>query len=112
VHVLQHCGAGLAPWNVTGYQYQANNGHVLVNELPLIFFHFHAFLLLTPRLFVQRGYAIPPALRRPVYLAYAAALQAALKQVRRLDPGFRAGFGRLPYREIFGCLRFGLMLWR
>lgn len=41
VTILQHKGAGLAPWNIANYTLRLNAGHVAVDEQPLIFFHFH-----------------------------------------------------------------------
>jgi hypothetical protein len=41
VVVLQHKGAGLAPWNITGYCLRLNNGQVTVDLQALVFFHFH-----------------------------------------------------------------------
>ncbi len=41
VVVLQHKGAGLAPWNLANYSLRFSNGEVLVDSQPLVFFHFH-----------------------------------------------------------------------
>ena len=42
VHILQHPGINLAPWNLDGHQLERRGDSVLVDGLPLIFFHFHA----------------------------------------------------------------------
>jgi len=41
VAVLRHKGANLAPWNLANYTIRTNGGCVLVDDQPLIFFHFH-----------------------------------------------------------------------
>jgi hypothetical protein len=41
VAVLQHKGANLAPWNLANYTISTDGDRVLVDEQPLIFFHFH-----------------------------------------------------------------------
>lgn len=41
VVVLQHKGAGLAPWNLANYRLEAGNGQLTVDSQPLVFFHFH-----------------------------------------------------------------------
>lgn len=45
VHVLQHLGGGVAPWNAFQYTFRVNDVNVLmstsVGEYKLIFYHFH-----------------------------------------------------------------------
>ena len=48
VHELEHFGGGVAPWNMQQCMFYKKDGMVIVhekmtgNELPLVFFHFHA----------------------------------------------------------------------
>jgi SAM-dependent methyltransferase len=48
VHVLEHSGGGLAPWNVERYELASHNGSVLVDDRELIFYHYHALRLYRP----------------------------------------------------------------
>jgi hypothetical protein len=48
VHVLENPGGGLAPWNVTAHELTEREGHVLVDGLPLIFYHHHSLHLFRP----------------------------------------------------------------
>jgi hypothetical protein len=43
VVILQHKGAGLAPWNLDNYSLGYHKGKLLVDSTPLIFYHFHGF---------------------------------------------------------------------
>jgi len=43
VHVLQHEGGGVAPWNVQQYRIRLNGERLLVDDKPLVFFHFHKY---------------------------------------------------------------------
>jgi hypothetical protein len=43
VAVLQHKGAGLAPWNLDNYSLDYHKGKLLVDSIPVIFYHFHGF---------------------------------------------------------------------
>lgn len=45
VHVLQHPGAGLAPWNVENYELARRHGDVLVDDRQLVFYHYHSLRL-------------------------------------------------------------------
>lgn len=45
VHVLEHPGGGLAPWNVERYELARRNGSVLVDDRELVFYHYHALRL-------------------------------------------------------------------
>jgi hypothetical protein len=93
VHVLEHKGGGLAPWNATQYDVRRSGDRVLVDEDPLIFFHYHRVGVREKGRHEWRppGFAVTPAVRRLVYGPYMAALDDALGRIRAVDPGFRAG---------------------
>jgi len=93
VHVLDHKGGGLAPWNHTQYDVHEEAGRVMVDDDELVFFHFH-------RVAVREGghhdwqppgFAVPPSVRRLVYGRYLRALDEALVEIRRVEPSFSAG---------------------
>jgi FkbM family methyltransferase len=91
VHVLQHAGGGLAPWNVA--QYELGDGPT-VDGLPAISFHYHALRLQGDGRHMWRWalYEQSTEVRRRFYDPYFADLDAALADVRRLRPGFDKGF--------------------
>ena len=53
VVVLQHKGAGLAPWNLAGYSTSIQGNQVFVDDDPLIFYHFSGFKMVTNQIFVH-----------------------------------------------------------
>jgi hypothetical protein len=79
VRVLQHDGAGLAPWNVGRYQLARLAGTLFVGTKPLIFYHFHQLRILSAFLFDPHldnfGINLGGPLARYVYLPYARELQ-------------------------------------
>ena len=93
VHVLQHPGAGVAPWNFTNYRLSRRDGALLVDEDALIFYHFHGFRHREDGRYVAMGdmYLDEGTFPRDIYELYHAALEESLRSVRRLDPGFSAG---------------------
>lgn len=88
VVVLEHKGANVAPWNLSNYHLSYQNGNaVIVDNQPLIFFHFHGLKKITswwynPR---WRNYGVIPSLvlRRRVYAPY---IQTLVDVSRHLLP--------------------------
>jgi len=75
VIVLEHKGANLAPWNLANYcLHILNGGEVVVDEDPLIFFHFHGLKKIRSWLYNPswKGYGATPSmvLRRRIYIPY------------------------------------------
>ena len=72
--MLQHKGAGLAPWNVENYSLNLESGQVLVDSQPLVFFHFHGFKqigrLLCDPLLASYGVHADALLKRYIYTPY------------------------------------------
>jgi hypothetical protein len=104
VEVLSHVGGGLAPWNIANYTLRQRDGRIWVDDVPLVFFHFHS-LKLSSRF--GRTTTAPPARspllwssryprsreeERLMWEPYLAALADALKLIRTVDPGFAEGF--------------------
>ena len=92
--VLQHPGAGLAPWNWKRYDIQTDGGQVKVDGRPLIFFHFHGLKILSAWLYdpVYAGKLygeMPRRLTRVLYGDYAARLRGAAAWARRVVPDVR-----------------------
>lgn len=62
VHVLQNLGGGVAPWNMQQYEFEKSGEEIIGTELktnkkfPVIFFHFHSFVFVTPDFFSPRPY--------------------------------------------------------
>jgi lipopolysaccharide biosynthesis glycosyltransferase len=83
VHVLEHNGANLAPWNVASYQITREHSQILVDGQPLVFFHFHGFKVISSWLFdTNLGWyhaSLSPIVRRNVFGPY-------IQELRRLSP--------------------------
>ena len=83
--VLQHQGAGLAPWNVMRYELEAKKGQVFVDGEELVFYHFHNVKMVQPRLFDARleVYGAQPnkVLMRNIYAPYLRVLDQHTRRV-------------------------------
>jgi len=122
VVILQHKGAGLAPWNARQYRLALRDEHLTVDGQPLIFFHFHSLRCVHPRAVepASYGYRLPILTIEHVFLPYAETLVALSEQMRLsfVDPG-RAAHGRALYTGLLEQRlllirprRLALALWR
>lgn len=94
LHILQHLGAGVAPWNYGQYQFGLDaQERITVDGDPLVFYHFHQFQLLSNGSFDRLSAAYTTMGPEPerVYAAYERALTSWLRVVRTIRPGFSAG---------------------
>ena len=87
VVVLQHPGAGLAPWNWICSHIVADGFRLKADGQPLIFFHFASLKMLTPWLYdpVSEGRLygeMPFWMRRALYSPYIEALKQAARELR------------------------------
>jgi hypothetical protein len=88
VAVLEHRGAGLAPWNVDNYSLSVGNGRVLVDSEPLVFFHFHGLKQLSRRLYdpglARFGAQASSVLKQDVYKPYIRGLSESVRSLSQL----------------------------
>jgi hypothetical protein len=98
VHVLEHKGGGLAPWNVTQYDVRSCGSDVLVDDDPLVFFHYHRVGLAADgrHRWQPPGYRIDESIERLVYEPYLAACERAISEVQSVAPDFSAGLEPKP----------------
>ena len=113
VHVLEHPGGGLAPWNVENYDLARANGSVTVDGRPLIFHHYHSLRLYSGLTTLRRrglfagsynytagevpivwktGYPLSDEQRELLWEPYIRELGRALAEIRRVQPSFARGF--------------------
>jgi hypothetical protein len=97
VVVLQHKGANLAPWNMANYCIWLKNNQVMVDEFPLIFFHFHNLRTLS-RWIVDPGlseYSVPMSkvVKNNIFLPYIRKLKSVRTQLHSLNPAIANRYG-------------------
>ena len=103
VAVLQHKGANLAPWNLANYTIRVNGDHVLVDEDPLIFFHFHRLRQIEgwvydPRLVDYKTKA-STVVRRNIYAPY---IRMLAETAQHMPPALRRNGLRGSTRDTAG----------
>ena len=85
VHVVQHAGANVAPWNLSDAAVGLRDGKVTVNGEPLVFFHFHGLTQLRDRLVDPNleayGARAGRVLRQHIFRPYVAELNGIAARV-------------------------------
>ncbi len=98
VHVLQHLGGGVAPWNVQQYRFSKKSNVVYVNEYPLVFYHFHGYKCYEDGVHdFSANYRLNAKVVDLIYRRYGAALINAYDGLRAVHHGFNQGL--LPRRD-------------
>jgi hypothetical protein len=84
VHVLQHKGVNLAPWNAANFKLSRRAGTLWVDEYPLIMYHFHGLRFVAPGKFCPTldAAGLGPEHIQFLYMPYA---QALVKSADRYD---------------------------
>lgn len=93
VHVLQHLGGGVAPWNAQQYAFSKNFGKVKGKELTtgnhfdLVFYHYHSFHYTHNNVYSlsHQDYSLNKQLIKSVYAPYVKALTMAKKSIKRVN---------------------------
>lgn len=95
VSVLEHIGAGVAPWNHEQYRYTLkNDGNILVDDKQLIFYHFQSFQFISPEIVIPAGHTTYPLTQdilKLIFIPYLDALADAIQQVQTILPDFSFG---------------------
>jgi tetratricopeptide (TPR) repeat protein len=95
VAVLKHIGAGTAPWNHDQYTFQRDHAkRIMVNEYPLIFYHFHSLVFITPEIIVLirfLQYSLTQEILLSCFLPYVRELSQQINIVRSILPDFTFG---------------------
>lgn len=110
VRVLQHIGAGLAPWNIHCYHLTCRSGKVYVESLPLLFYHFHRFALVNAWIFrPAHGYTFKPEHIEWIYVPYVLELDRTMRLVKQIAPDFAFPNLKLSRKDLIGGLRRGTL---
>lgn len=95
VRILDHNGAGVAPWNQGRYDFTLiSGGHPLVDGIPVLFYHFHSFAFLTPQIVLPAKdlhYPVPALAVACCVMPYLDCLEKMLLKVRTIVPDFMYG---------------------
>jgi len=95
-HIVQNPGANLAPWNQDQYTYSTKGENLLVNNLPVIWYHFHQHKVQCQEhvMAASRGvYKLHPVVVEKIYQPYEQELLNCLNMI--------AGYFKRPIEELY-----------
>jgi hypothetical protein len=99
VCVIKHKGAGLAPWNIAGYDLRQAGGKIFVNEDELIFYHFHFLRMYSRTLYNLSQLKLTGDQKRLIYAPYVKSLVETMDYVKGIDGSFSDGFAVLKFHR-------------
>jgi hypothetical protein len=86
--VVTHPGANVGPWRIAHHRLDAREGRVTLDDVPLVFYHFHHLRRMFWRLYdtglSAYGAGLTPAMRDLLYRPYLREVAGAADRVRRL----------------------------
>ena len=96
VHVLQHLGGGVAPWNVQQYDVKNIDDHPYVNDSPIVFYHFQEYKYYKNGIhdFVG-GCLLTKQVIDILYKPYGRALLATYDLIYTVAPSFNRGWATM-----------------
>jgi hypothetical protein len=98
VHLLEHPGGAVAPWNVQQYRVEERDGRLMVSGVPLVFYHFHDYKFYRDGSHSLGPYRLGKIVVDLIYRPYVRALEEATRMVRELFPDFDAGSSRCQWK--------------
>lgn len=88
IHVLEHLGGGVAPWNIQQYLLKKRLNKIYVNDFLLIFYHYHGYKNYDDDSHDLGSYKLSRAAVKLLYKPYIQALKLAHKEAVNVKPSF------------------------
>jgi hypothetical protein len=98
VHILEHPGGGIAPWNLTDYTFLPDGNSIAGKKkdsavsFNVVFFHYQYVKFLKDGTFDIGWYIIPSTVRKLFYINYIIKLVALEDSLRSNYPEYRTGY--------------------
>jgi hypothetical protein len=113
IHVLQHQGGGIAPWNIQKYSFIKDENSIkgkvkqTGNSFNVIFFHFQYVKFLESGSYDIGWYLIPGSLKKLFYTPYLKKLEDIEHKLQKLFLNYLTGFTSYKFDSIKNILKTG-----
>ncbi len=98
VAILENIGLNVAPWNVENYAVSSRDGRVLVDDTPLVFYHFQGYRQLSDHLYdpgmFSWGVRCARQVYRMIHVPYLMAVMQATAELSKVELGSGGGTTR------------------
>ncbi len=88
VREIENIGAGVAPWNVQQYAIRNTGNGTYVNDVPLIFYHYHKYCRYDDGSHELGPYPLTKEVIDHIYAPYVKELDEVEKWIQSIDPTF------------------------
>ncbi len=88
VREIENIGAGAAPWNIQQYAVRKTDEDVLLNDTPLVFYHYHQYSRYADGSHELGFYPLTRDVIDAIYVPYIAELTSVEQWIRSIDPAF------------------------
>ena len=104
VKVVQHPGAGVAPWNIQGKEVFADDIFVTIQNYPIVFYHFHQYARTENKGHNLGSYPLTFSVINTIYRQYIFALRHAESEIKNSCPTFDyCRIAKMPTLKNFIC---------
>ena len=111
--IIEHLGAGVAPWNYSNYNFSKKNTNLYVDQSILIFYHFHQFQIFKDNKFDRLSEYYTQERKEPneVYVVYEQTINSVIEEIQNIDPGFEYGMQSYLKTKIRRWVQFIFPIW-
>jgi hypothetical protein len=112
IHILQHPGGGIAPWNSSQYIFTATDNSIngvirkTRKSFRVIFYHFQYVKLLENSMVDTGWYPIPQKIKRLFYFPYLEKISKIEKMLVLNFPGYKTGYTRTAPRNFKDVIKY------
>jgi hypothetical protein len=114
IHILNHDGGGVAPWNLQNYNFVPKGNNIIGTVkktgtvFHVVFFHFQYVKYLKPGFFDIGWYYIPLSVKRLFYLTYLKKILDIEERIVTMDPEFSTTYNPVKTDNLMNLLKAGL----
>jgi hypothetical protein len=114
IHILEHQGGGIAPWNLLNYSFFSDNDSLLgkmknTGEVfRVVFFHFQYVKLISAGIFDLGWHILPKSIVEIFYIPYLKRLQKIDSEIKITDSDYREGITKFKIETLRSIFKMGI----